>query len=197
MMWIKLVLKGLNNNNNSNNNTTVSSTASASMRKYHSFHSADTSNSLNALKFLIKSKIKIPHTFNLITVPEKMRLKANSDKSQEFNVLLELIKDISNELDLKRLSEKIISNVKVLLNADKASLFFACRHRKKLASFKYDPHTGNRNSTIYSAKNSSLSSDFELEIPFDETILGNVALTGIPINIANIAKVSLSLQIEF
>jgi hypothetical protein len=171
------------------------SSSGTQMRKFHSFHSSSDSsnnNSLNALKVLIKSKIKLPHTFNLngsVVAADKMRqLKYNDDKSRQ-GVLLELIKDISNEMDLKRLTEKIITNVRLLLNADKASLFFACQNKGKLAAFKFDPHTGNKSSTIYSARNASAVNDFELEIPFDNSILATVAQTGRTINIPNVQKV--------
>lgn len=120
----------------------------------------------------------------------------------DVKLLLDAIKDIAYELDLKRLSDKIVANVRTLVNADKASLFFVCHNRRQLAAFKFDPHTGIRNSARYLTKNSASSSsssshnhgsaslDFEFEIPFENTILGAVAITGNSINISNVAKVN-------
>lgn len=192
--------KKSNSNNNSLN----------PIRKYHSFHTGvDQSSSLNALKFLIKSKIRLPqaltHSHPLHTVAMTEKIKIKYDKSQqfsstsEFKTLLESIKDISYELDLKHLSEKIISNVKLLAHAEKASLFFVCHNKQQLATFKFDPHTGIKNSAKYFAKNSQAYShsgaiDFELEIPFENTILGTVANTGMPINVTNVTKVYATIQ---
>lgn len=80
---------------------------------------------------------------------EKFQRFSGGDQTSavDIRLLLEAIKDISYELDLKRLSEKIVTNVKALVNADKASLFFVCHNRKRLATFKFDPHTGIRYST--------------------------------------------------
>lgn len=111
------------------------------LRKYHTLYSSESTTSLNILKFLIESKIKLPtNTNGQITYAEKMKLRREAKDEMEF--LLELVKDISYELCLKELSEKILNNVKLLCNAEKASLFFVCQSRECLASFKFDPHVG-------------------------------------------------------
>lgn len=237
------------------------------IRKYHSFHTGSDhhhyhhhyyqSSSLNALKFLIKSKIKLPHSFanssnmvnpqasssTMTSMSEKIKIRyddnnnripmgrqsltnninlvntnhqhhhhrfAMANSTADVKLLLESIKDIAYELDLKRLSDKIVANVRALVNADKASLFFVCQNRRQLAAFKFDAHTGIPNPARYLAKSggsgtssssygsgyqrqqSSGSSasplDFEFEIPFENTILGAVALSGNSINISNVTK---------
>lgn len=150
------------------------------LRKYHSFYSYDSVQSSNLLKLLIKSKIKIPTCFSTITNADKQKLR--KAKNNDFEFLLELIKDTLNELNLRLLNEKIINNLKVLVNAEKASLFFVCKNRKRLASFKLDPYSG-----INDESNSFDPSinDFELQFPFDSTLIGSVAQTGNIVNIPN------------
>lgn len=201
---------------------------------HHQLHHQQSS-SLNALKFLIKSKVKLPQAFtnssnhisSTATITpsgdNKIRIRYNEGNSSNSNsnnkrlatlatsihpthqldvkLLLECIKDIAYELDLKRLSDKIVANVKALVNADNASIFFVCHNRQQLAAFKYDAHTGIRNSAKYLARsqmNANQSAqqpqqqsplDFEFEIPFENTILGSVAISGNPVNISNVSKV--------
>ena len=177
------------------------------MRKYHTFYSNDSTTSLSLLKLLIESKIKFPTQTTSSSLSNNSssngsngvsdKLKSKREKKQENEFLLDIIKDISNELNLKTLSEKIIHNLKALVNAEKASLFFVCHSRKCLASFKFDPHAGIWDASklsgksIFSMSDSSHTNDFDLEIPFGNSIIGNVAENGAPVNIPNIAKVKI------
>jgi len=173
------------------------------MHKYHPFYACDSTASLNILKMLIESKIKFPtnqsnnisnsNRNSTTTLNEKIKMKREKKNEAEF--LLELVKDISNELNLKSLSTKIINNLKLLVNAEKASLFFVCHPRKCLASFKFDPHAGVWDPTKFASSASaslsydSMSNDFEMEINFGNTLLGMVAENGTYINIPNASKV--------
>lgn len=159
-----------------------------SMRKHHSLSSSSNSiSNLNLLKYLIETKIKLPLHLNQHLYTDKLKL--TSEKLNDTDFLLQLIKDISYELDLNTLSEKILGNIEFLLNADKASLFFVCHSRKCLASFKYDSHAG-LNEHFKSKLNEDFSTQFfEMEVPFGQTILGHVAQTGNTINIKNIKQV--------
>ena len=170
------------------------------MRKYHTFYACDSTASLNILKILIESKIKFPtHANSVTSLTDKLRMKREKKNESEF--LLELVKDISNELNLKSLSSKIINNLKVLVNAEKASLFFVCHSRKCLASFKFDPHAGVWDPTKFTSSTAlsydTLSNDFDMEIPFGNTLLGIVAESGNIINIPNASKVSVAFFIIY
>ncbi len=117
------------------------------------------------------------------------------DKSKyDMEIVIEMIKDITNELDLKCLSEKIVNNLKLLVNADKASLFYVCHSRQFLASYRLDSpivsfdSSSSLSSSIFTKNftcDSSINSDFSLELPFGSTILGHVAKTGEIVNIQN------------
>jgi len=199
-------------------NSKLSLKRNSFMHKYHSFYACDSTASLNILKMLIESKIKFPsnystnnasnnnnnssssssyHSNSIASLNEKIKMKREKKNEAEF--LLELVKDISNELNLKSLSSKIINNLKLLVNAEKASLFFVCHPRKCLASFKFDPHAGvwdpaKFTSTATAAASfnfDSMSNDFEMEISFGKTLLGMVAESGNVINIPNASKVSI------
>ena len=164
------------------------------MRKYHTFYACDSTASLNILKMLIESKIKFPaNSINAATsLSDKLKLKREKKNDSEF--LLELVKDISNELNLKTLTNKILNNLKLLVNAEKASLFYVCHSRKCLASFKFDPHVGvwdpSKFTSTASLTYDSMANDFEMEFGFGNTIVGMVAETGNVINIPNASKVS-------
>lgn len=100
------------------------------MRKHHSLSSSNSVGNLNLLKYLIETKIKLPMHLNQHFYTEKLRL--TSEKLNDTDFLLEHIKEISYELDLNTLSEKILGNIKFLLNADQASLFFCVSHAQML-----------------------------------------------------------------
>ena len=150
-----------------------------SMRKYHTLNGYDTKNSLNNLKFLIESKIKLP--FNLNTKSLADKLKIGFENRNELEFLIELIKDISYELCLNALSVKIINNLKLLANAEKVSVFFVCQNRKYLSLFKPDSISADFADVISLGPDSK----FAFEIPFEGNILGKVATTGTLINITN------------
>jgi hypothetical protein len=202
VMGLNPCILNTKNNNNNNNNTSKLSRRNNffSMRKHHSLNSTNSISNLNLLKYLIETKIKLPTHLNQHFYSNKMKLTTEKINDTEF--LLELIKDISYELDLNTINEKIIANIKFLLNADKVSLFFVCHTRKCLASFKFDPFAGsidtnniNNNTNINSnSSNKTNEQDlttqfFEMEIPFGQTILGQVAQTGNLINIKQFKQV--------
>ena len=177
-----------NYNNNNNNNSFVRRSNFFSMRKHHSLSTSNSISNLNLLKYLIETKIKLPSHLNQHFFPDKLKL--TSERVGDTDFLLEMIKDISYELDLNTLSEKILGNIKFLLNADKASLFFVCHTRKCLASFKYDAYSGCTADHLNSKINEDLAAQyFEMEVPFGQTILGHVAQTGNLINIKNFKQV--------
>jgi len=176
--------------NSYNNNSFTRRSNFFSMRKHHSLSTSNSINNLNLLKYLIETKIKLPSHLNQHFFPDKLKL--SSERVGDTDFLLEMIKDISYELDLNTLSEKILENIKFLLNADKASLFFVCHTRKCLASFKYDTYTGCSVDHLNSKENETnlAAQYFEMEVPFGQTILGHVAQTGNLVNIKNVKQVN-------
>ena len=66
----------------------------------------------------LHAQVRLPR-YESITLDLKKQLR--EENVQEF--FLDIVKDIANDLNLKSLTQKIIVNLAVLLNADGASLF--------------------------------------------------------------------------
>lgn len=100
-------------------------------------------------------------------------------------LLLELVKDISNELDVDKLCFKILQNVAMLTNSERGSMFLAMGqgHNKYLVPKLWDVHDG---SSIDDALSDPKCG--EIKIPFGKGIVGTVALKKQSINIADVYK---------
>lgn len=99
-------------------------------------------------------------------------------------LLMELVKDIANDLELNSLCHKILQNVLLLTKADRGSLFLV--HGKGtdncyLASKLFDV-------TSYSTAETSGK---EVRVAWGKGIVGYVAKTGETVNIANAYEVSI------
>lgn len=103
----------------------------------------------------------------------------------EKELLMELIRDISNELDVQRLSHKILVNVGILTNADRCSLFLAQgpKENRILVSKLFDVTSDS------SLEESLRGSDNEITVPFGVGLGGHTAKTGETININNAYQV--------
>ncbi len=152
--------------------------------------------SLNLLKCLIKSKIKFQSNVKQARSKFKVTKEINLSDTKH---LLELIKDISRELHLKQLVERIVCNTRLLVNAEHANVYFVCQNKQRLASFKCKKPTL---SMISLAPRKSVSgatifddtlNDFDHEMPFGSSLLGKVALTGNLVNVLDVTKVCLLL----
>ncbi|XP_065319651.1 cGMP-specific 3',5'-cyclic phosphodiesterase-like isoform X3 [Gordionus sp. m RMFG-2023] len=99
----------------------------------------------------------------------------------ENDLFMELIKDISNELDINILCHKILRNVSLLTNSDRGSLFLTkgTKDMPILISTLYDV---TEKSTL---EESVHSSENAIVIPWGKGIAGIVAATKEPINIKN------------
>lgn len=88
-------------------------------------------NSVNMLSLLIQSKVRLPR-YTSIDEDLKRQLRMCNEK----DFFMEIVKDISHDLDLKSLTSKILINISILLNADRCSFFFVEGHkdRKTLVS---------------------------------------------------------------
>ena len=103
----------------------------------------------------------------------------------EKELLMEFIRDISNELDVQRLSHKILVNVGILTNADRCSLFLTQGSKKNriLVSKLFDVTTESCLEDSLRANNDVIT------IPFGVGIAGHAAQTGDTINIKNAYQV--------
>ncbi|PWA31367.1 hypothetical protein CCH79_00002792 [Gambusia affinis] len=124
------------------------------------------------LSALLESRVNIPQ-YPSTAVDFKYYLKEHSDR--EF--FLELVKDISNDLDLTSLSYKILVFVCIMVDADRCSLFLVegTGNKKTLVSKFFDVHAG---TTVLPSMNSD-----EVQVPWGKGIIGYVAEHGETVNI--------------
>ncbi|CAL1544102.1 unnamed protein product [Lymnaea stagnalis] len=133
--------------------------------------------SVNLLSMLIQSKVRLPR-YPSKDIDHKRELKDTNEK--EF--FLEIVKDISNELDLKSLSAKIVANVGCMLDADKVSLFLVegkSSGKPALVSKIFDLHAG---TSIFP----SCSGD--IRVTWGQGVIGHVAETGDTVNLKDAMK---------
>ena len=108
------------------------------------------------------------------------------ENMDEKELFMELIRDIANELDINRLSHKILVNVSILTKADRCSLFLVRgkKEHRELVSKLFDV-------TAQSTLEESLrSEEDEIAVPLGVGIAGAAAQTGEAINIKDAYSVS-------
>ncbi|XP_068560856.1 dual 3',5'-cyclic-AMP and -GMP phosphodiesterase 11A [Cebidichthys violaceus] len=126
------------------------------------------------LSALLESRVNIPQ-YPSTAVDFKYYLKEHNER--EF--FLELVKDISNDLDLTSLSYKILVFVCIMVDADRCSLFLVegTGNKKTLVSKFFDVHAG---TTVLPSINSD-----EVQVPWGKGIIGYVAEHGETVNISD------------
>ncbi|CAB1333818.1 unnamed protein product [Coregonus sp. 'balchen'] len=129
------------------------------------------------LSALLESRVNVPQ-YASSAIDYKYRLKETNER--EF--FLELVKDVSNDLDMTNLSYKILINVCILVDADRCSLFLVegPSHKRTLVSKLFDVHSG----TTVLPSSSTLNSN-EVQVPWGKGIIGYVAEHGETVNIPN------------
>ncbi|XP_019741882.1 dual 3',5'-cyclic-AMP and -GMP phosphodiesterase 11A isoform X2 [Hippocampus comes] len=129
------------------------------------------------LSALLESRVNVPQYASTAT-DHKCRLRETNER--EF--FLELVKDISNDLDLTNLSYKILINACILVDADRCSLFLVegPPHKRTLVSKVFDVHSG----TTVRPSSCTLNS-CEVQVPWGKGIIGYVAEHGETVNIPN------------
>jgi dual 3',5'-cyclic-AMP and -GMP phosphodiesterase 11 len=135
-------------------------------------------NSVNMLSILIQSKVRLPR-YPSKDVDHKRDLRHANER--EF--FLEIVKDISNDLDLKSLTSKMTVNMCCLADCEKASLFLVegkNSGRPSLVSKVFDPHAG---TSILP------STSGDIRVPWGQGILGHVAQTGQVVNLKDAREV--------
>ena len=103
----------------------------------------------------------------------------------EKELFMELIRDIANELDVNVLCHKILTNVSVLTNSDRGSLFLtrASKQGRHLVSKLFDVTQDSKlEDSVHTEEN-------EITVPFGVGIAGHVAKTKEVVNIKNAYEV--------
>lgn len=131
-------------------------------------------------------------TFLSPSEPSRARSPHRNRKSRvelqqldEKELLMELVKDISNDLDVKSLCHKILQNVSILVNGDRCSLFLLQGPKdgpRYLVSKVFDVNAESKLEDMQGLE--------EIRIPFGTGIVGYTAETGEVVNIANAYEVS-------
>ena len=131
-------------------------------------------------------------TFLTPNEPHRTRPSPRNRKSRvellqldEKELLMELVKDISNDLDSTSLCHKILQNVSILVNGDRCSLFLLQGPKdgpRYLVSKVFDVNAESKLEDMQGLE--------EIRIPFGTGIVGYTAATGEVVNIANAYEVS-------
>jgi hypothetical protein len=147
-------------------------------------------------EYLTKPRASVTHEmFNNIVQGHRSNRSISSAASQaadymhlnENDLFFELIRDISHELNVDIVCHKILTNVSILTNSDRGSLFLARgpKEARYLVSKLFDVTAG---STL---EQSLHKEDQQIIIPFGKGIAGHVALTKEYINIPDAYEVKL------
>ncbi|KAK3551315.1 hypothetical protein QTP70_013919 [Hemibagrus guttatus] len=129
------------------------------------------------LSALLESRVNVP-CYASSALDYKYTLK----ESDEREFFLELVKDISGELDTTNLGYKILVNVCVMVNADRCSLFLVegPAHERTLVSRFLNVHSGTVGRPFSSAIPFA-----EVQVPWGKGIIGYVAEHGETVNVPN------------
>ncbi|CAF1242706.1 unnamed protein product [Rotaria magnacalcarata] len=147
-------------------------------------------------EYLSKPRASLTHEmFNSIVqghsatrdLPSTSSLIVDYNHLNENELFFELIRDIANELNVDVACHKILTNVSILTNSDRGSLFLARgpKDARYLISKLFDVTAG---STL---EQSLHKEDQQIIIPFGKGIAGHVALTREYINIPDAYEVML------
>ena len=133
----------------------------------------------NMLSMLIQSKVRLPR---YTSKDEEHKRELRTDNEKEF--FLEIVKDISHELDMKCLTSRILVNICILLNADRGSLFFVegPKGKQTLVSKVFDMYTGTQ--CFPTSKGDNM-----MRVPWGQGIIGHVAESGVTVNVRNASQV--------
>ncbi|KAM6460572.1 dual 3',5'-cyclic-AMP and -GMP phosphodiesterase 11A isoform 2-T2 [Liasis olivaceus] len=127
------------------------------------------------LSALLESRVNLPQG-----PPAALDYKRHLKQHNERQFFLELVKDISNDLDLSALSYKILIFVCLMVDALRGSLFLVegGGGKKSLVSKVFDVHGGTPVLPCYSTENSN-----EMQLLWGKGIVGYVAEHGETVNI--------------
>ncbi|KAJ7345595.1 hypothetical protein JRQ81_001545 [Phrynocephalus forsythii] len=140
--------------------------------------------SAHILSALLESRVNLPQY-----PPTALDYKRHLKEHNERQFFLELVKDISNDLDLGALSYKILLFVCLMVDADRGSLFLVeggggggggggAGKKKSLVSKVFDVHAGTPLLPCSGTENAN-----EVQVPWGKGIIGYVAEHGETVNI--------------
>lgn len=149
-------------------------------------------NSIHMLSLLIESKVHLPRCSLRQSVTSKRKMLKVKGEPEFF---LSMVRDISTDLDMKCLSQKVVDNLTVLLDADGASLFMVAgpKGRQTLVSKVFDVHSG-VSKFLLSLKGGT--ADSEVQLPWGVGVIGQVAESGETVNLQAACEVSWHLRLE-
>ncbi|XP_026523912.1 dual 3',5'-cyclic-AMP and -GMP phosphodiesterase 11A [Notechis scutatus] len=130
------------------------------------------------LSALLESRVNLPQY-----PPTALDYKRYLKQHNERQFFLELVKDISNDLDLSALSYKILIFVCLMVDAERGSLFLVegAGGKKSLVSKVFDVHGGAPVLPSYSTENSS-----EMQLLWGKGTVGYVAEHGETVNMPDV-----------
>ncbi|XP_013913152.1 PREDICTED: dual 3',5'-cyclic-AMP and -GMP phosphodiesterase 11A [Thamnophis sirtalis] len=131
------------------------------------------------LSALLESRVNLPQY-----PPTALDYKRYLKQHNERQFFLELVKDISNDLDLSTLSYKILIFVCLMVDAERGSLFLvegSGGGKKSLVSKVFDVHGGAPVLPCYSTENSN-----EMQLLWGKSTVGYVAEHGETVNMPDV-----------
>ena len=161
-------------------NQSVTESRRSSLKDMRQFLSLPSS-SVNMLSFLIQSKVRLPR---YASKDEELKRELKDRDDKEF--ILEIVKDISHDLDLRSLTSKIVTNMCILLDAERSSVFLVegPKGKRVLVSKVFDVYSGTQ--FLPTSKGDNV-----IKIPWGKGIVGYVAETGHTVNITKPSQVSI------
>lgn len=144
------------------------------------------------LSALLESRVNLPQY-----PPTALDYKRYLKQHNERQFFLELVKDISNDLDLSALSYKILVFVCLMVDAERGSLFLVegagggAGGKKSLVSRVFDVHGGAPVLPCYSTENST-----EMQQLWGKGVVGYVAEHGQTVNVPDAYQVRLAVQAD-
>lgn len=143
----------------------------------------------STLSSLLEPRVRLPHR---TSITHEAKLQLRSANEREF--FLALVKDISHDLDLNSLRGKILSNVGILVDAERVELFLleGPKGKEVLVSKKRDlsPGVPTHRPTDWLLGFGKTDPEGSLIVKVGESLIGKVAETGRAVKISSPVEVS-------
>jgi dual 3',5'-cyclic-AMP and -GMP phosphodiesterase 11 len=154
----------------------------SSLKGMRQFKSLPATN-LNMLSMLIESKVRLPR---YASKDEDYKRELRHINEREF--FLEIVKDISNDLDLNGLAAKIRTNVEILCDCDHSTLYLieGPKGHETLVSKSCDSFEGYFGSDLFLRGSHGSHSN---KVPLGKGIVGYVGETGKTVNLEHAQEV--------
>ncbi|XP_041460224.1 dual 3',5'-cyclic-AMP and -GMP phosphodiesterase 11A-like [Lytechinus variegatus] len=141
-------------------------------------------NFASTLSSLLEPRVRLPHR---TSITHEAKLQLRSANEREF--FLALVKDISHDLDLNSLRGKILSNVSILVDAERVELFLleGPKGKEVLVSKKRDlsPGAPTHRPTDWLLGFGKTDQEGSITVKVGESLVGKVAETGRAVKISS------------